>query len=86
MKLNPVGENILAKRKEAEAETDFGLIIPDNAQDKPQEGEVLAVGDDVASVKAGDKILFQKYGPTSTKHEGETYIFLKEEDLLAIIL
>jgi chaperonin GroES len=94
MKLRPLGDRILVKRIKEEEKTKGGIIIPDTAKEKPQEGKVVSVGkgkvaDDgklvVPEVKAGDKILFGKYSGSEIKLEGEDLIVLREDDILGII-
>lgn len=85
MKLQPLADRIVAKSLEAEAKTSTGLFIPDTAKEKPQMGEVLAVGKDVKEVHIGDHILYTKYGPTEVKVDGEELLLLKEEDVLAVV-
>ncbi|HUO04505.1 MAG TPA: co-chaperone GroES [Candidatus Binataceae bacterium] len=94
MKIKPLGDRILVKRIKEEERTKGGIIIPDTAKEKPQEGKVVAVGkgkyDDhgkliPTEVKAGDKILFGKYSGSEFKHEGEDLLILREDDILGII-
>ena len=94
MKIRPLHDRVLIKRLDIEETTKGGIIIPDTAKEKPQEGEVIAVGngrilDDGSvqplDVKVKDKILFSKYGGTDIAIDGVDYLILKEEDLLAII-
>ncbi len=94
MKLRPLGDRILVKRIKEEEKTKGGIIIPDTAKEKPQEGKVVAVGkgkvaDDgkliTPEVKAGDKILFGKYSGSEIKLEGDDLIVLREDDILGII-
>ena len=94
MKLRPLGDRILVKRIKEEEKTKGGIIIPDTAKEKPQEGKVVAVGkgkvaDDgkliAPEVKAGDKILFGKYSGSEIKLEGDDLIVLREDDILGII-
>jgi len=94
MKIKPLGDRILVKRIKEEERTKGGIIIPDTAKEKPQEGKVVAVGkgkygDDgkliPIEVKAGDKILFGKYSGSEFKHEGEDLLILREDDILGII-
>jgi chaperonin GroES len=95
MKIEPLGDRVLVKRLEAkEEEKKGGIIIPDTAKEKPQEGKVIAVGkgrmlDDgkivSLAVKEGDRILFGKYGGTEVKMEGEEYLIMREEDIFGII-
>jgi chaperonin GroES len=94
MKIKPLGDRILVRRIKEEERTKGGIIIPDTAKEKPQEGKVVAVGkgkygDDgkliPIEVKAGDKILFGKYSGSEFKHEGEDLLILREDDILGII-
>jgi len=95
MKIKPLQDRILIKRIEEEEKTKGGIIIPDSAKEKPQEGKVVAVGDGKLldngtkvplTVKPGDKILFGKYSGTEIKIDGEEHLILREEDVLAIVL
>ena len=94
MAINPLGNRILIKALEAEEKTKGGIVLPDTAKEKPQEGKVVAVGkgkvlDDGSvqkmEVKSGDKVLFAKYSGTEIKHEDEEYLILREDDILAIV-
>ena len=85
MKLQPLADRVVAKNVEAEAKSASGILLPDSAKEKPQMGEVLAVGKDVKEIKDGDRILYSKYGPTEVKVEGEELLILKEEDILAVV-
>ena len=94
MKIRPLHDRILVKRIDEETTTKGGIIIPDTAKEKPQEGRVIAVGggkllDDgnvrPLDVKSGDKILFSKYAGTDVKLEGDDHIIIREDDVLAII-
>jgi chaperonin GroES len=89
MAIKPIGERVLIESLEAETKTAGGIIIPDNAQEKPQQGKVIAVGDGTAEVKltlkAGDKVLYGKYAGTEITYEGKKYIVMKESDVLAVI-
>ena len=94
IKLTPLEDKIIVKQAEAETQTASGLFIPDNAKEKPQQGEVLAVGpgrrDDKGEripmdVKVGDKVVFSKYGGTELKYGSEEYLVLSQRDVLAII-
>ena len=95
MKLQPLNDRVIVKRKEAELTTTSGIIIPDTAKEKPQEGEVIAVGKGVKKedgsiialdVKPGDRVLFGKYSGNEIKIDGEELIMMREDDILAIIL
>ena len=94
MKFRPLGDRVLVKRVEEETKTKGGIIIPDTAKEKPQEGEVVAVGpgarndkgDIVAlDVKAGDRILFGKWSGTEVKIDGEDRLIIREDDVLGVI-
>ncbi len=93
--IKPLGNRVLIKAIAAETQTASGIIIPDTAsKEKPQKGEVLAVGPGKAlpdgkvmpmNVKTGDTVLFTKYGPTEIKIDGEEYLIAEESDILGII-
>lgn len=94
MALKPLGDRIVVKTLEAETKTKSGLVLPDTAKEKPQEAKVVAVGsgkllDDGSvkslEVKTGDKVLYGKYSGTEVKVNGEEYLILKEEDVLAVV-
>ena len=95
MAIQPLDDRIVVKPNESEETTASGLVIPDTAKEKPQEGEVLAVGpgrfDDAGSkrvpidVKVGDVVLYSKYGGTEVKYAGEEYLVLSARDVLAVI-
>ena len=94
MKIRPLGDRLLVQRIEEEEKSAGGIIIPDSAKEKPQEGKVVAVGkgkmlDDgkmvPLEVKAGDRILFGKYAGTDVKIEGEEHLIMREDDVLGII-
>ena len=87
--ITPLADRILIKVSEAETTTASGIIIPDNAQEKPQKGTVISVGkgtkDNPTTVKKGDVVLYGKYAGTELKHDGEEYIIMRESDIFAII-
>lgn len=92
--IRPLHDRILVKRTEAESKTPGGLIIPDNAKEKPVEGLVIAVGSGTRNkdgalipldVKAGDRVLFSKYSGTEVKAIGDDHMILREDDVLAVI-
>ena len=91
--IKPLEDRIVVQASEAETTTASGLVIPDTAKEKPQEGTVLAVGpgrfEDGArvplDVKIGDKVLYSKYGGTEVKYNGEEYLVLSARDVLAVI-
>ncbi len=94
MKIRPLGDRILVKREEPSETVRGGIIIPDSAKEKPQEGKVVAVGkgrlDDSGKVipmeiKKGDRILMGKYSGTEVKLDGDEHIILREDDVLAVI-
>ena len=94
MKIRPLNDRVLVKRLAEEEMTKGGIIIPDSAQEKPAEGEIIAVGagklndkgDRVpVELKAGDKVLFSKYGGTEIKIAGEDYLIMREDDILGIV-
>ena len=94
MKIRPLGDRILVKREEAAETVSGGIIIPDSAKEKPQEGKVVAVGkgriDDNGKqqkleIKKGDRILMGKYAGTEVKIDGQELIMMREDDVLAII-
>ena len=89
LKIKPLADRVLIEPAKAETTTDSGIIIPDTAQEKPQKGIVVAVGngtkDHEMSVKIGDHVLYGKYSGTELKFEGTDYLMMRESDLLAII-
>lgn len=94
MKVRPLHDRVLVIRIQEEEKTKGGIIIPDSAKEKPQEGKVVAVGDGKyldngtkipLSVKVGDRVLFGKYAGTEIKIEGEEHLILREDDILAIV-
>ena len=94
MKIRPLQDRVIVKRLEEEGKTKGGIIIPDTAKEKPVEGIVVAVGKGkiaedgkliALDVKAGDKILFGKYGGTEVKIDGVEHLIMREDDILGII-
>lgn len=94
MKIKPLHDRVIVKRNDAEQKTASGIIIPDTAKEKPQEGTVIAAGSGIRKedgtvlpldVKEGDKVLFGKYAGTEIKLEGEELLMMKEDDILGII-
>lgn len=87
--LKPLPGFVLVRRLDEEAVSSSGIVLADSAKEKPQKGEVLAVGGDKGEkksmLKTGQTILFKKYGPTEVKHEGEELLILEEDDVFAII-
>jgi chaperonin GroES len=94
MKLKPLGDRVVLKLVEQEEKTRGGILLPDSAQEKPQKGDVLAVGTGKVldsgekvplDVKAGDRIIFARYSGTEVKVEGEEYLIVSERDILAVV-
>ena len=94
MKFRPLHDRVLVKRLDSEEKTKSGIIIPDTAKEKPQEGEVLAVGSGTRAengtihpldVKAGDRVLFGKWSGTEIKLDGDDFIVMKESDIMGIM-
>jgi len=89
LNIKPLADRVLVEPAPAETKTASGLIIPDNAKEKPQKGTVVAVGngkiDEPLTVKVGDTVLYGKYGGTDLKLEGKEYLMMRESDILAII-
>ena len=94
LKIRPLNDRLVVRRLGDEEKTAGGIIIPDTAKEKPQEGEVIAVGNGktldngqlkALEVKAGDRILFSKYSGTEVNMEGEEFLVIREDDVLAIL-
>ena len=87
MKVKPIGDRVLVKLETVEEKTAGGIYIPQTAQEKTQSGVVVAVGDDkdVITVKAGDKIMYDKYAGTTIKVDGEEQLLIRMADILAVI-
>ena len=94
MKIRPLHDRVLVKRSEEEKKSPGGIVIPDSAAEKPIQGEVVAVGNGKAlengefrplDVKAGDKILFGKYSGTEVKLDGQEYVVMREDDIMAVL-
>ena len=95
MSISPLYDRVLVSRIEESEETIGGIVIPDTAKEKPQQGEVIAVGSgkildngerQAPDVSVGDKVLFGKYAGTEVKHDDEEFLILREEDILAKII
>ena len=95
MKFRPLHDRVVVERIDAEAKTAGGIIIPDTAQEKPQQGEVIAVGpggrDEAGKlipidVKAGDRVLFGKWSGTEVKIDGVEYLIMKESDIMGVLV
>lgn len=94
MKIVPLGENVVVKRLDAETKTAAGIVLPDSAQEKPQQGRVLSVGDGRVladgrraepQVSEGDRIVFRSYAGTEVAVNGETLLILSEAEILAVL-
>jgi chaperonin GroES len=95
MKIQPLGDRVVVRPLEAEAKTKGGILLPENAKEKPQQGEIVAVGKgktldngavSALEVKVGDKVLYGKYsGNEITTKDGEELLIMREEDILAIV-
>jgi chaperonin GroES len=94
MELRPLHDRVMVRKLDEGEQTRGGIIIPDTAKEKPQQAEVIAVGNGklletgervALDVKAGDRILFGKYSGSETKIEGEEYLILKEDEILAVL-
>ncbi|EFV02187.1 chaperonin GroS [Pseudoramibacter alactolyticus ATCC 23263] len=93
MKLRPLGDKLVVKVKEEEAKTSSGIVLPDSAQEKPQQGEVIAVGSGEVidgkkvplDVRVGDQVIYSKYSGNEVKVEGEQFLIIKQSDVLAIV-
>jgi chaperonin GroES len=87
MKLKPLGERVVLKEVEVESKTKSGIILPDEAKEKPQYAEVVALGDKIenASIDIKSKVVYKKYSGTEISLDGEDYIIIELEDLLAVI-
>lgn len=93
MKIRPLQDRILVKRLEGEEKTSGGIIIPDNAKEKPMEGKVIAVGNgkfldgtlQKPDLQVGDKIIFSKYAGSEVKIDGDEHIIMREDDILGVV-
>ena len=94
MKVVPLNDKIVVKRLEAESKTAGGIVLPDNAKEKPRQGKVLSLGDGKLlddgkrakfQVKEGDRVLFSSYGGQEVNVDGEDYLVMTEEDILAVV-
>lgn len=92
--IKPLGDRVVVKALEKEEKTKSGIVLPDTAKEKPQEGKIIAVGPGKLlengqrvplDVKEGDKVVFAKYGGTKIKIDGQDYLILSERDILAIV-
>jgi len=84
-KLKPLGHKIVVERTEAVEKTAGGIVIPDTAKEKPEQGKVIAVGRDVEEIKVGDVIVFGNFAATEVKVDGKEYLLIKEDEVWAVI-
>ncbi len=94
MNLKPLGDRVVVKVLEAEEKTASGIVLPDKAKEKPQEGEIMAVGSGKVldngtkvdmEVKVGDKVIFSRFAGTDVKVDGEEYLIMRQDDILALV-
>lgn len=94
MKIKPLGDRVLIKPSQEKEKTKGGIVLPDTAKEKPQEGEIIAVGEGrktedgktiPLTLKVGDRVLYGKYSGTEITVDGEEYLIMREEDVLAVI-
>lgn len=88
LNIKPLGDRVLVEplsREELVDKTDSGIIIPETAKERPEQGKIVNVGDKIKDIKVGQKVIFSKYGPTEIKVGEKEYLIIKEEDILAII-
>jgi chaperonin GroES len=94
MNIKPLGDRVVIKALEQDEVTPSGIVLPDNAKEKPQEGEIIAVGSGKVldngtrldpEVKVGDRVIYSKYAGTEIKKDGQEYLILSERDILAIL-
>ena len=94
MKLRPLGDRVIVKRIESETKTASGIVIPDSAAEKPDQGEVIAIGNGKIledgktrplDVKVGDRVLFGKYSGQTVKVKGEEFLVMREEDIMGVV-
>lgn len=93
MKLRPLGDKLVVKVKEEEKTTAAGIVLPDSAKEKPQQGEVIAVGSGEVvdgkkvplDIKVGDEVIYSKYSGNEVELEGEKYLIIRQNDVLAVI-
>ncbi|HLQ84451.1 MAG TPA: co-chaperone GroES [Pseudogracilibacillus sp.] len=91
--IKPLGDRVVIELVKQEEKTASGIVLPDSAQEKPQEGLVIAVGSGIIDdgdripleVKEGDKVIYSKYAGTEVKYEGKEYLIIREDDILAVI-
>jgi len=85
VKVHPLADYVVAQAEEAKTKTASGLYLPQNATEKPKVAKIVAVGVDAKQVKVGDRIIYKSFSPTEVKVDGEEYLLVKEEDILATV-
>lgn len=85
VKVHPLADYVVAQAEEAKTKTASGLYLPQNSAEKPKVAQVVAVGVDAKQVKVGDRIIYKSFSPTEVKVDGEEYLLVKEEDILATV-
>lgn len=85
MKLQPLADRIVATPVEAQEKTSSGFYVPDSAKEKPQVGEVVAVGKEVKEIKVGDQVVYEQFKTESLKADGQDILIMKEENVLAVV-
>ncbi|HUS25841.1 MAG TPA: co-chaperone GroES [Nevskiaceae bacterium] len=85
IKVHPLADYVVATAEDAPSKTASGLYLPGNAAEKPKVAKVAAVGKNVKEVKVGDRVIYKSYGPTEVKVDGDEYLLVKEEDILATV-
>jgi len=92
--IRPLGDRVLVQRTEAEEKTAGGILLPESAKEKPKEGKIISLGEgklldngerSTFNVKGGDRVLFTSYAGTEVKYDGEEYLIMREDDILAIL-
>jgi len=85
VKVHPLADYVVAQAEEAKTKTASGLYLPQNSAEKPKVAKVVAIGVDAKQVKVGDRIIYKSFSPTEVKVDGEEYLLVKEEDILATV-
>jgi len=84
-KIKPLADRVVIERMEALEKTAAGIVIPDSAKEKPEQGKIIATGKEIKEVKVGNVVLFSKYATNEVKIDGREFLLVKEEDILAVI-
>jgi chaperonin GroES len=85
IKVQPLADYVVAQAEQAKTKTASGLYLPEKSSEKPKVATIVAVGKDATQVKVGDRIIYKSYSPTEVKVDGEEYLLVKEEDILATV-